>query len=207
MALPVFLQLFKEFPKEAEIIGRLLAGYGELEFVMTSCLTNVLGSNSEVAFKTMYRARGEERRILVADAIMREPYSEIGLADAYCDAISSMQHCRVIRNQYAHCSWHRGENTGLLCFVDLEKATKKHRDLKVTKCPVSVELLHQQDDYFAYSNALFVFLFLEFRHRAGKESSPGIARPPKRPAPPLHNGEIEYWSPPSATDSPPPAQE
>ena len=57
---------FDRFPKEGDLIGRLLAGYGELELEMCACLaatTDDLGG----AIKKLFGVRGERKRIQQAD--------------------------------------------------------------------------------------------------------------------------------------------
>src|SRR5688500_6557574 len=62
---------FQRYPKEAAIIGRLLAGYGDLEYELHLSLGAALGSD-EAALRAMFRVRGEKQRIQIADALMRE---------------------------------------------------------------------------------------------------------------------------------------
>jgi hypothetical protein len=54
----------------------LVAGYGELEFGVARCLASALG-DSDTAFKTLYRIRGEEqdRRAGVAQEAGSHPIS------------------------------------------------------------------------------------------------------------------------------------
>ena len=53
---------FGRFPEEGSIIGRLLAGYGELEFELCRCVA-AINDNMDAAIKAMFRVRGEEKRI------------------------------------------------------------------------------------------------------------------------------------------------
>jgi len=59
---------FVRYPEEAAIIGRLLAGYGELEFDLCLCVGHARG-DMDMAFKAMFRPRGETQRIDIADPI------------------------------------------------------------------------------------------------------------------------------------------
>ena len=51
--MPAFLR----YPNEAAILGRLLAGYGELEFIYAQCLAETIG-NQETALRTYFGIRG-----------------------------------------------------------------------------------------------------------------------------------------------------
>jgi len=76
------LPVFRTFPEEGQIIGRLVVGYGVLEFYLICCLGPALGSDDR-ALRALFRVRSESTRIDVADALMRPPYKEIGLQDKY----------------------------------------------------------------------------------------------------------------------------
>src|SRR5215207_937717 len=57
----MLLPLFDQFPEEAAIIGRLIAGYGEIEFGLALCAGAVIGAHSGDEFATtgLTVARGE----------------------------------------------------------------------------------------------------------------------------------------------------
>jgi hypothetical protein len=57
----LIIPCFSEHQAETEgkIIGRLLAGYGELELSMCACLAAVT-NNLDGAIKTLFRGRGEK---------------------------------------------------------------------------------------------------------------------------------------------------
>jgi hypothetical protein len=141
----VILPAFLAFPKEAAIIGRLIAGYGELEFEFTQCAGRALG-DQETAARALYRLRGEDSRMQVADALMRPSYAKHGLGDAYNTALGSMRFCKSIRNQYAHCHW-LPTKAGLF-FTDFEKPSKTAEgDLMLTFNHVDELLLVRQAPY------------------------------------------------------------
>jgi hypothetical protein len=64
----LIIPCFSEHQAEAEgkIIGRLLAGYGELELEM--CVAAVTNNNLDGAIK-IFRVRGGENRITAADTL------------------------------------------------------------------------------------------------------------------------------------------
>jgi hypothetical protein len=71
------MSVFGQFQQEAAVVGRLLAGYGELEFELKSSLRFVIG-DMDTATRVVFRTRGEEQRIITADAIMRPRYDAVG---------------------------------------------------------------------------------------------------------------------------------
>ena len=135
---------FGRYPKEAEIIGRLLAGYADLEIDLMHC-AQVVRDDLDTVLKAMFRARGESARIKVADAFGRHHYAAIKLGTEFGMAISAMQYCLKIRNQYAH------DNTGILAFTNLEEIAEKNAFLKdlrsLTIFHVDVPLLREQEKY------------------------------------------------------------
>lgn len=112
---------FVRCPKEAAVVGRLLAGYGELEFCLGLCLGEAVGDLS-TAIKVLFRSRGEEARIKTADALVRPVYQKIGLVTPWDTARRAMNWCRLTRNLYAHCHW-LDRDDGLY-FTRVEDAVK-----------------------------------------------------------------------------------
>ena len=115
----IILPAFDRYPQEAAIIGRLLAGYGELEFELYHCVAGITG-DFDTVFKVMFRPRGETQRIDIADSMGRTRFRDVDLGDRFSEAVSDMRYCRKIRNQYAHCTWHN-DYSGRFGFVQLEE--------------------------------------------------------------------------------------
>jgi hypothetical protein len=180
---------FDRFPKEGDLIGRLLAGYGELELEMCDCLAAVT-DDLDAAIKKLFGMRGELRRIKCADAIMKASYASAGLASKYSRAMANMDWCRTVRNQYAHCNWYDTNAEGL-CFVDLEhtaKLKKEIRSVVAHRYPIDALLLKRQETYFGYVRKCYWHLAEAYRAR-GKAFKDGPLYPwPLRLArPPRHN--------------------
>jgi hypothetical protein len=179
---------FGTFKQEGVIIGRLVTGYGALESTLSSCIAMGIG-DFNVAIKTMFRARGETQRIEIADALGRPAYMDMGLGDMFSEAIADMRFCLKIRNQYAHCQWH-DDNSGRICFVDMEDIAKEHAVLTnflgLTFHYLTPTLLAEQEKYFEYVADCFLFLNYEGRRLAGTISTQIRSRPKKVLRPPLH---------------------
>jgi hypothetical protein len=140
--------------KEGIIIGRLLTGYGELEFGMCKCLAlTIPGESNEAlnkAVKLLFQTRGEERRIKTADKAMKAPFRAVGLGQAYDETIDDMHWCRKIRNQYSHCHWLYTDSDGLH-FINLEdwaKLPSPPPTLTAGRLPVSISLLAELGNLF-----------------------------------------------------------
>jgi hypothetical protein len=109
-------------PDEGSIIGRILAGYGELEMELCACVCVATG-DLDAAIKALFRLRGEDKRIRRAVAMARDYYTSADLAETFDSVIEDLHWCRQIRNQYAHSQWYYTEAEGL-CFVDLEHTAR-----------------------------------------------------------------------------------
>ena len=103
---------FHRCPREAAIIGRLTAGYGELEYTMAECLGATLG-DKESAFRTIFRLRTESGRLEAVDALMRPVFAAAQLGSQYAQAIGAIRQCLKIRNELAHCHWADDPRNGL----------------------------------------------------------------------------------------------
>lgn len=182
----LMLPAFWDFPEESKIIGRLLAGYGELEFELGLCLGPVLGDDA-LALKMLFRTRGEEQRIQIADSLMRAKYEGLKLKDPYCEAIADMSWCRKVRNQYAHCQWH-GDATEGLSFIDMESWAKQHNPGSLTKKPLNLTLLVNQEAYFKFVQRCLWHLMDRAQSLVGKSPIHQRPLPKKLNRPPQHNG-------------------
>jgi hypothetical protein len=188
--MPTIMPCFDRFPKEGDIIGRLLAGYGELELEMCDCVAATTG-DLDGAIKGLFGIRGEQRRIQTADKMMRSAYASAGLTSKYRRTIANMHWCRTVRNQYAHCNWYDTAAEGL-CFIDLEHTAKLKRKIgSVTahRYPIDVTLLKRQENYFTYVRQCYWHLAEAFRTARGKVLKGGLLHswPPRLARPPKHN--------------------
>jgi hypothetical protein len=179
---------FRRYPKEAEIIGRLLAGYADLEITLMHCV-HVVRSDLDTVLKTMFRTRGETARIRVADAFGRHHYSALKLETEFGMVLSAVQYCLKIRNKYAHCIWY-DDYTGKLAFTDLEEIAEENAfltDLKsLTILHVDVPLLDSQESYYSYADQFLSWVNFEGRTRAGELKQNPVAKPKQQNQPPLH---------------------
>lgn len=176
---------FDKFPAEADIIGRLLAGYGELEFALCQCIVQAC-NDFDTTVKILFRTRGERQRIKVADAIGRPLFRNIGHEDLFSEAIADMHFCTKIRNRYAHCNW-RDDFTGQLGFVDLEEIAVGHATADLANLSthyLDEPTLRHQLDYFVYVDRCLVFLNFEAQKSAGRLHSHPWTAPKKLQRPP-----------------------
>ena len=181
--MPAFIKL----PQEAAIIGRLLVGYAELELELCFCVA-VAKDDFDLAFKTMFRPRGETQRVQIADAVGRPCYHRLKLGSHFEDAISAVKFCLKLRNQYAHCQWHDdyGRQLGFVELEDLANDNQPVTNLGDAEIKhLDLALLQQQEAYFVYTSRLLLYLNYEGRKREGKLTSHTFSIPKKgkRPIP------------------------
>ena len=189
------LSVFQHYPKESAIIGRILTGYGGLEYQLSHCLSAALGNRPSI-FRAFYRLRGEQQRLEVADALMRPHYEEVGLADKYNETIGSMRWCRNIRNQYAHCQWTAYEDAGLF-FTNMEDPAKK-ADGNITFKLYHVDevLLDLQEKYCFYSEDWLAHLRGELERLRNGTTNHFPEAPKIIAQPPLYNPRDQHPVPP-----------
>ena len=184
----VILPAFARFKTEGSIIGRLLVGYGEVELALCYCVANAR-HDLDAVLKTMFRGRGETRRIDIADALGRKPYAAHNLENEFAETIEAVRHCLKIRNQFAHCQWY-DDNSGKLAFVNLEEIARQSAVLQdlsgLTTHHVDTRLLMQQEQYFLYAGARLDYLNYEWRYRAGEINGNPFGAPQKLDKPTLH---------------------
>jgi hypothetical protein len=144
----MLMPAFHRFPNEAAIIGRLLAGYGEIDFTFAVLAAKILG-DEETVMRAIFRIRGEAARIDLADAIISSRLRGSQL-DNYVYSLECVRHCRAIRNQYAHCHWNDDDTLGLF-FTNLEVAAEKPSGFDRRWRHVDLTLLTAQEDFFIHT--------------------------------------------------------
>ena len=179
---------FHRFPGEAAIIGRLLAGYAELEIDLLHCVS-VAREDFDATLKAMFRIRGETARINIGDALGRQAYEKLELGVDFELAVSAMRYCLKIRNQYAHCNWY-DDRSGRLAFVNVEEIAKGDQLISgfddLTRRYVDVPILEKQEQYFGYADALISYANYEGRFRTGKLRTQLLSKPAQVSQPPLY---------------------
>src|SRR5882724_11851354 len=103
---------------EVAAIGRLLADYNNLEVGLLHCVQMGIG-DFDRAFKAMFRARGEARRINVGETLALAAYTVLGLGTDFQTGLAAIRHALSIRNQYAHWTWW-DDHSGELAIANLE---------------------------------------------------------------------------------------
>ena len=183
------LSAFTRYPDEAALIGRMLAGYADLEIGLMHCAKQVRG-DLDLALKTMFNGRGNSQRIDLAVAIAKRPYDELELGHEFDSAIAAMRYCLRIRNLYAHCTWW-ADTTGELAFANLEDLAKlnvvvNENDLhNLTVNHVNVTHLQAQFNYFEYTDDLLMGVLQEGNRKSGKQDIPSVVVPAALATPPL----------------------
>lgn len=181
------MPIFDKHPDEGAIVGRLLSGYGELEFGLCHCIGEAIG-NIDTVLKAMFRVRSEKSRLDVADALGRAPYRALQLETPFAEAVSAIHYCRQIRNQFAHSHWYDADPTGRLGFVSLDEVASENRVVDFQNLPVKyvdVALLQGQERYFKFTSDCLSHLNFEASKKAGRLTTNPFQAPKKFRRPPL----------------------
>jgi hypothetical protein len=185
----VILAPFKKFKAEGEVIGRLLAGYSNLEVGLMHCVQMAGGGTLDSVLRKMFRIRSESKRIKEAESVGLQHYGKQRLVGHFRKAIEAMRHCLAIRNQYAHHIWW-DDYSGKLAFANLEElAHKPHVVIKdlgdLTAFHVDQTLLESQEAYFVYVDEYLAWINYEGRARLGKIPRNMLDLPKRPPKPRL----------------------
>ena len=173
----------------------MLLAYGELEFAMLDILTAVL-KNAQTAVRTLYQLRSETHRLNVAEAIAMPWFEATNMGGQFREGITAANHCKTIRNQYAHC--HFVADDHVLRFANLELTAKsKGEQCKVVASPITLTLIKQQRAYFDYADHMLLWLDQTYRFKNGQPTHVGTKIPkPRRMQPPKLNSRGEESPPP-----------
>ena len=178
--------------QEGKIIGKILAGYGELEVTVMSCLVAVEGQ-LDLPIRQLFGRMSAERRINLARKALSPDFTKAGLGAEMKEALRDLDWCRKLRNQYAHCQWGWTSADGLF-FVNLEQLADQVDPIsEVMGHPrhIDVPLLQEQEAYCNYVRESLMYLDTAYEawNRAKRITAPTYVhpKPSKRPRPLLHN--------------------
>jgi hypothetical protein len=177
---------FRKSSAEGATVGRLLAGYSNIEVGLMHCVQWAQDGNLDKALKGMFLHRGETPRIHAAEQLGHAHYQLYGLAADFRKAIRVVHYCLKIRNQYAHWVWW-DDYSGKLAFANLEDLAKRKRPVrdlqKLHAHHVDATLLERQEAYFVYADEYIAWINYEGRLRAGKLKVQPLLKPKpmKRP--------------------------
>lgn len=184
---------FDRFPEEANLVGRILSSFGELELTICHSAQMALNLENDAVLKTLYRIRATSSRIDTADGLMRSIYEKHGLIESYTQAMSMLRHCLIIRNQYAHCNWADHVRGGLF-FADLQTSAK-NQNFDHHYRHVDVPLLTAQLDYFKVTIERLRSLDHQLMVKEGRPTFHAWPEPPSSTPPLLHNPPSQHVPP------------
>jgi hypothetical protein len=166
---PSSLPPFNTFADEGAAVGRMLAGYSNLEVGLFHCV-QVAIRDFDTAFKAMFSVRGESRRIDTAERLGLPAYVPHGLDTDFLAAVAAMRHCLLVRNQYAHWTFW-DDNSGALAFANLEdlaKVTAPLSDLGALGVfHIDAALVQAQETFFVYVDRYLAWVNYEGRFLSG----------------------------------------
>jgi len=195
-AMPL-MPAFVRRKKGAGTIARLLAGYGELEFLLAYCLSGPLAIQTKahyrhnkhqhrnkcekLALKLLFAERGESKRFDLAKSRMHSAYASAGLKAEYVQTMGAFKKCLEFRNLFSHCLWGQSKRRGL-SFCNLEETAKKSGPLKFKMRHATQKQLSDLEDYFWLTLQWLDYLQSEFKLRSGLIRNHPHAIPRKIPA-------------------------
>jgi hypothetical protein len=193
----MLMPAFRFRRKNSATVGRLIAGYGELEFLLSVCAGRAIAAKRKIPPNTMrgvhrakyenrgtkliFRIRGEKKRIDDASRTVRAAYKSVGLGPELDETLNAMRACLLFRNLFAHCHWARSKKRGLF-FINLEESAKLPQKLDLNRFRhASSASLQRAEDYFWYTFQMLVYLMDEFTSRTRLGLIPSPSKPRKRP--------------------------
>jgi hypothetical protein len=185
---------FHRFPDEGARIGRIMAAFGELQFILGLCLGEAL-NDQDTAMRTIFQLASDRARIDVADSLLRPICTNTGLDQQFAETMNAVRFCHSIRNQYAHCHYADQKSAGLF-LTNLQEAAHRRASFEYLWRHIDVPLLDEQERYFRYTTQCLNFIYDELRPRLGRTGVPSSFPWPTRLAPPpKHNLPSQHVPP------------
>ncbi len=164
------VSLFKQYPEEARIVGRILAGYTDVECTLMNLVAVAIG-DLDAVLKVMYKTNEAADRIEMANALGRRSFHARELETEFQTAIVAMRYCAKIHNQFGHCIWSEDSKNLRIGFVSLPETAELDVKIKnlerLTKRWLTLELLEAQENYFVQTIRFLSWLDWECRVQDG----------------------------------------
>jgi hypothetical protein len=150
----MFNPALEAHPKEAVLIGLLVAGYPELDM----CLCHLCGlaiGNKFAVLSALHKVTSEQARIDISNELCRHVFEQRGLSAKFGEAVGAITYCRKIRNQYAHAQWISLHDH--LAFVRADNITWQKFET-IPWSSTSLSVLTAQESYFEYTRKCLMWL-------------------------------------------------
>lgn len=192
----VLMPAFLRFPVEGAIIGRLLTGYGEIEYLYAMCLASA-SEDEDTVLRTFFSVRGESVRLDVGHNLMWKRFKQAGLSNQYQPTHTQTLFCRKVRNTFSYCHWADDHNEGLF-YVNLE-ATAERKETAFRAANdwrhVDAAILKLIEEYFLNTQDRLMWLAAEYRVFNGKVRRNTFIWPEGKQQPKLHNPPDKHVPP------------
>jgi hypothetical protein len=187
---------FFHHPKEAEIIGRMVVSFGEMEYGISNIAAYTTAQPDDL-LRVLYRISNTSSRISAADFLLRPICLSLSLIEEYEAMHSGILWCLATRNRYAHCNWgaHYDPDSGVF-FVDLQSVAEEETGFDHNWRHLDLPLLKQQEEYFAYVIEWLDYLDGEIPVRRGLKQLHASPKPQVIQPPLAHNlpsKHIPHW--------------
>ena len=186
---------FHRHPEEAARIGRIVAGFGEIEFMLALCLGEAL-SDRDAALRAMFGLISDRSRITMASALISPIFKKRGLGVHLEQIIKTIRYCHEIRNQYAHCHYADQWNLPGLYFTNLTDTAKNSDPFEYQWRYIDVALLDLQQAYFLHAMQCLQYLEWEYQFKTRKiRRAHHLPWPKELERPPKHNLPSQHIPP------------
>jgi hypothetical protein len=206
----MFMPAFRNRPKAAAVVGRILAGYGDLELMLSQLMGMAIASKrprrpthtipqhriyyEHIGLQKLYGIRGGDDRIKKIKRVCKPAFAAVGLQQELQDLLKMVDTCRIYRNLFSHCLWARSKHRGLF-FVDLEEEANRP-GLLAYKYRYASQTALEEIEYYNWmtvqwiSNAMDLFVI-----NAGLSRHHVALSMPARPQLKVHSVLLPYKEP------------
>jgi hypothetical protein len=193
------MKSFEDWPKEASIVARILAGYGELEYRLALIVGYALWREdtrhspdgimraARKGLRLLFHRRGELPRLELAEYLVGDAFVEAGLEKEFAETAQVMEECRYLRNTFAHCHFvtlKHGKDTDGLYFFSFDRAVRRSgTHIEYAWEQASQTRLEEIARYFEYALNCLAYLDTAMWHLRGGNAVAGAAMPTRIPPP------------------------
>jgi hypothetical protein len=170
---------FHRCPEAGGIVGRIMAGYGELELGLGLVVVTATGQPRDSVLREMFQVRYATTRLNQTRDRGLPGIRRLSLEEEYLHVVEQIRECMKLRHTFAHCIW--ADNFKIpetLFYTSLEEAAAESAGFDYTWRRLDLEVLHAQEAYCVNTRNWLIYLEYEARFRVDERMRNVAPQPP-----------------------------
>src|SRR5262245_13749442 len=189
----MLIPAFHRCPEAGAIVGRIMAGYGELELGLGLVVIAATGRPRDSVLRGIFEVRHATPRLNQKRDMGLPHIRELGLEVEYLQTVEQIRECMQLRHAFAHCTWADNAKIKTLFYTSLEEAAEANTGFDYKWRRLDLGILETQEAYCVNTRNWNFYVEHEARFRLDERKKNVWPRPEplgRIPEAPLVKGTV-----------------